>query len=244
MRACYNKDAAVSPARLASASASCVRADVSTPAAFLSFDGNCRAQTRTLPTPPGNDQFLIRDRVVNRDAVYADLDLPLNNGGNLVMQMPYTQVPLGGRFCAETDADVEVEIGGLVMWNNGGQCSLPPTDPDDEPCCRLRIWHPNGAGYYFPECTMSCAPTSNQLKCELVFCDHPGVHLPECTSPSAPCRAHPPRLPAALLPAVLLLAPSAAGSSAACTLCCLQFYCLQFYCLQFYCLHPLLPAVL
>ena len=174
------------------------------PEAFSPDLSTCREGTPGLPTPPALDAFGVPDAVENRDEIYPNL-LP-NPGGFPELPLTYPDIPIGGRYCAESEADVNMVIGGAIIFSEPGQCLLPPVNEDGSSCCRLRIWQPNAAGFYFDSCASTCAPRRRCCRCPVLFAvasaAAAGAHAASCPPAAAV-------LPSCRLP---LLLPSRASA--------------------------------
>lgn len=44
------------------------------------------------------------------------------------------------------------------MWfeKPNGDCVKPPTKADHSPCCMMKMWQPNYAGFYYDNCSAKC----------------------------------------------------------------------------------------
>ena len=48
-------------------------------------------------------------------------------------------------------------MGGQVFFHSAsGACMLPPTKANGQPCCSMKVWQPNYAGYYYDNCSAKC----------------------------------------------------------------------------------------
>lgn len=48
---------------------------------------------------------------------------------------------------------VQATMGGTITFHSNGTCTLPPTKPDGSPCCQMKVWQPNYAGFYYDDCS-------------------------------------------------------------------------------------------
>lgn len=56
---------------------------------------------------------------------------------------------------AACETPIKATMGGTITFSKGdGKCSLPPTKPDGSPCCAMKFWQPNYAGYYYDNCSV------------------------------------------------------------------------------------------
>lgn len=61
-------------------------------------------------------------------------------------------------------------MGGQVFFNSkSGECVLPPTKDNGQPCCTMKVWQPNYAGFYYDNCSAKCA-------------SHPAPRMSPCTA--------------------------------------------------------------
>lgn len=83
--------------------------------------------------------------------------------------MSYGTIPRGGEYCTAANSTAEkVIFGGMVFWQNNGQCYLPPTQADGSACCEMYAWQPNTEGFYYDNCSMRCASIAETLTSSLV----------------------------------------------------------------------------
>lgn len=109
----------------------------------------CGPQMSNIPTGRHLDKLRVPSEAVNE---YGDL---LTNG---ILELRYDSIDKGGEYCTEKGSKVEkVVFGGMMFWQNDGECFLPPTKGDDSPCCEVFMWQPNTEGYYYDNCSMRCA---------------------------------------------------------------------------------------
>eukprot|EP00892_Ulva_mutabilis_P009426 jgi/Ulvmu1/6856/UM031_0061.1 len=69
--------------------------------------------------------------------------------------MSYGEIQNGGEYCVAPGSTApKVIFGGMMFWNTGGECYLPPTKDDGSACCEMFMWQPNTEGYYYDNCSM------------------------------------------------------------------------------------------
>ena len=84
------------------------------------------------------------------------------------LPMTHAEIQKGGEYCVAGGSTApKVVFGGMMFWHNDGQCHLPPTKEDGSSCCEIFMWQPNGAGYYYGNCSMKCdtPPSRSTLPC-------------------------------------------------------------------------------
>ena len=86
--------------------------------------------------------------------------------GNI--KLLFDNIPLGGEYCVNGGSET-ITVGGTLLFKDGDLCVLPPTQDDGSPCCEIKAWQPNAGGFYYDNCSMTCAPRRS-LVCSAVWC--------------------------------------------------------------------------
>lgn len=96
------------------------------------------------------------------------------------LKLAYSTIKKGGEYCtAERSKEKKVVFGGMMFWQNNGQCHLPPTQSNGEPCCEVFMWQPNTGGYYYDNCSMRFVSWMHVSDSECSFSkDHMHSSLP------------------------------------------------------------------
>jgi hypothetical protein len=78
--------------------------------------------------------------------------------GGTQIKLPFTNIKQGGSYCAKKGSK-KITIGGTLLFKSAdGKCVTPPVKKDGSACCKMQAWQPNAGGYYYDNCSMSCAP--------------------------------------------------------------------------------------
>jgi hypothetical protein len=56
---------------------------------------------------------------------------------------------------------IQAWMGGNVFFQSKtGKCVKPPVQTNGQPCCTMKVWQPNYAGFYYDNCSAKCATPS------------------------------------------------------------------------------------